>query len=351
MDRKTVFVIGAGASKEAKLPTGDELKEHISRLLDFRFDWDRLKSGDSDIYRSIKEIVKSEDGRPGDVNPYIKEARHIRDALPMAISIDNFIDSQRGNEKLAICGKLSIARSILEAEKGSLLYFKRERVDSTIRFQDLSASWYLPFFQILTENCSVDDLGDRFESVVLIVFNYDRCIEHFLFHALQSYYRISEEEATEIIDKIEIYHPYGFVGTLPWQRKPDPTGFGEDSTPKKLIEISNKIKTFTEGTDPESSEVVAIRHNIGGAHRLVFLGFAFHKLNMEVLKPDLKPTEIPRVRCYATTLNISDSDKEVIKYQINGLFEMESRPTEIHPFMANLTCNAFFSEFWRSLSF
>jgi hypothetical protein len=33
MSMKTVFVIGAGASKEANLPTGSELKVQIANLL------------------------------------------------------------------------------------------------------------------------------------------------------------------------------------------------------------------------------------------------------------------------------------------------------------------------------
>ena len=32
MPQNTVFVVGAGASKEAKLPTGDELKKEISKF-------------------------------------------------------------------------------------------------------------------------------------------------------------------------------------------------------------------------------------------------------------------------------------------------------------------------------
>ncbi|MCP4585501.1 hypothetical protein, partial [Pseudoalteromonas sp.] len=121
MDMNTVFVIGAGASKEANLPTGRELKDKISRLLDIRFDYRQQKHGDYLVVNALRELVKGEDGRSDDINPYIHEAWHIRDALPQAISIDNFIDSQRGNEKIAICGKLAIVRSILEAEKNSIL--------------------------------------------------------------------------------------------------------------------------------------------------------------------------------------------------------------------------------------
>ena len=124
MGKKTVFVVGAGASKEAKLPTGHELKEDISRLLDMRFDWNDQKSGDYVIAEALRRHVKQPDGS-GDINPYLHEAWHIRDALLQAISIDNFIDAHRKNEKIALCGKLAIVKSILHAESRSLLYFKK----------------------------------------------------------------------------------------------------------------------------------------------------------------------------------------------------------------------------------
>lgn len=43
---KTVFVIGAGASKEANLPTGEELKSSISSFLDIRFEYNTQIKGD-----------------------------------------------------------------------------------------------------------------------------------------------------------------------------------------------------------------------------------------------------------------------------------------------------------------
>ncbi|WP_428357229.1 hypothetical protein [Methyloprofundus sp.] len=135
MDINTVFVIGAGAgaSKEANLPTGRELKDKISRLLDIRFDFHQQEHGDYQIVNALRELVKGEDGKNGDINPYIHEAWHIRDALPQAISIDNFIDSQRGNEKIAICGKLAIVRSILDAEKNSILFFEKHGRESATK--------------------------------------------------------------------------------------------------------------------------------------------------------------------------------------------------------------------------
>ncbi|MDD5491333.1 MAG: hypothetical protein PHV60_01465 [bacterium] len=348
----TVFIIGSGASKEVNLPTGDELKKGISELLDMRFDdWGRtLKSGDYTIVESLKLLVRSSDGRGGDINPYLYEAWHIRDALQQAISIDNFIDAHRDNDKIAICGKLGIVRSILAAEKESLLYLDRVNSVSNINFKPLQNTWYSPFFQLLTENCGKNDLIERLKSITLIIFNYDRCVEHFIYHALQNYYRIKAEEAAERIKNIKIYHPYGSVGSLPWMGTNGAMEYGAQPNPKQLLELYEKIKTYTEGTDPESSEIKEIKKSMCFANKLVFLGFAFHKLNMELISSRLlkKKDVISTIDCFATTYKISDSDKNIIKKQIVELYD-KNRNIIIN--MADLKCTDFFKEFWRSLAF
>src|SRR5947209_3367094 len=97
----TVFVLGAGASKEAGLPTGAELKSQIAPRLDFRFDAFQYepKSGDPAIVAALREVAKDRQppemrGRQQpDINPYIREGHRIREAMVQAISIDNFIDA------------------------------------------------------------------------------------------------------------------------------------------------------------------------------------------------------------------------------------------------------------------
>jgi NAD-dependent SIR2 family protein deacetylase len=42
---KTLFVVGAGASSEAGLPTGYELKNKIAELLNFHFEHFEQQSG------------------------------------------------------------------------------------------------------------------------------------------------------------------------------------------------------------------------------------------------------------------------------------------------------------------
>ncbi len=349
MQRNIVFVIGAGASKEANLPTGLELKDKISKLLDIRFEGYQKKSGDHVIYDALRLHVEKSNEAGGNIFSYLQEAEHISEALPLAISIDNFIDAHKDNEKIAFCGKLAIIRSILDAEKNSLLYFKRSQADSNINFSNLETTWYLPFFQILTENCGKNDLKDRFQSITLIIFNYDRCIEYFILNALQKYYRISKDEAADLVRCINVYHPYGSVGSLTQLESNSVTmDFGEDPRIEQLLPLSQKIKTFTEGTDPSSSEILAIQRHMSKASKLVFMGFAFHKLNMQLITPNKNEgVDYPELKnCYATTYGISESDKEVINRQINELYNRE-----IDTKMVNLKCGNFFTEFWRSLAF
>ena len=58
MDNKTVYVVGAGASYEANLPTGNELKDEIASLLKIKFDFNTQVSGDYDIQQALDISLK-----------------------------------------------------------------------------------------------------------------------------------------------------------------------------------------------------------------------------------------------------------------------------------------------------
>lgn len=347
MSINTVFIVGAGASEEANLPTGNQLKNFIAQLLDIHINHDILKNGDRIIFNALQKFVKDSEKSINDIGLYIQESWHIRDALPQAISIDNFIDAHRDNDKIALCGKLAIIRAILSAEEKSLLYFERADRNVKMNFISLKDTWYIPFFQLLTENCGKNDLKERFESIKLIIFNYDRCIEHFIYNALLNYYNISKEEAEELVKSIAIYHPYGNVGSLPWMSKDGAIEFGKKPTAQELLQLTKKIKTFAEGTDPNASEISNIRQHIALAYRVVFLGFAFHKLNMQLIYPgSFNAGKI--VNCYATAYELSDSDKKVIKEQIEDIYK---RTIIVEMAKSNVRCCQFFKEFRRSLAF
>ena len=346
---KTLFVIGAGASKEANLPVGTELKKQISSSLDIRFDdWGHeQRSGDQIICNAFRVAARSEPLQ--DINPFLYSSWHIRDAMPQAISIDNFIDTHSEDKRIELCGKLAIVRTILEAESSSSMYYKVSRGDEKFKFHQLENTWFSSFWQLLTENCKAQDLERRFNKVALVIFNYDRCVEHYLYHALQNYYRMEASEAANILKHIEIYHPYGTVGSLPWQSQSRAIGFGGTPDPAQLLELAKQIKTFTEGTDESSSEILRVRSNIKTASRLVFLGFAFHRLNMELLLPsDVASQPDGKRTLFATAHGISKNDTMVISEELKYKTGLEDSRIYVRN---DLSCSQLFREFWRSMSF
>ena len=239
-------------------------------------------------------------------------------------------------------------RAILAAECKSLLYFKNDNGEASINFDALQDTWYLRFFRMITENCDYSGLKDRLESVNLIIFNYDRCVEHFLFHAFINYYKISEADSSDLILHMNIYHPYGSVGELPWMRGAESLAFGSNLHSEQLLSLSDSIKTFTEGIDLNSSEIDKIKSVMSKAERVAFIGFAFHRLNLELITPKtmmLLKWEPPK--CFASTFDVSKSDQVVIQNQIRSIYGDE----DLEVVMSDIKCNGFFKEFSKSLSF
>ena len=348
-NKKTLYIVGAGASSEADLPTGYELKEKIASLLNIRFKRpvNEQYSGDDYICEALRIYVRQSEIQKNDINPYLHAAWRIRDAMPQAISIDNFIDTHNDDKKIELCGKLAIVRSILDAERNSKLYIDNSNIHNRLNFRDLEETWYANFMKLLTENCTKENLSKRLESIALIVFNYDRCIEHFLYNSLQNYYGLKPGEALKLVNEIEIYHPYGVVGRLPWQGGQS-VAFGAELHPQELLNLIHQIKTFTESTDPQSKEILAIRNNVIEADYIVFLGFAYHKLNMNLLMPDSPIADSLKVSyCFGTAKGISSSDCDIIKAELGDFYKSSIKEINIRN---ELDCYRLFEEYWRSLS-
>lgn len=346
---KTVFVIGAGASAEVNLPVGRVLKDRIARALDIRFENGSRKniSGDSLILRALRITTEKADPLSRDINPYLHAGWNIRDAMPLNSSIDHFIDLRYDDKVIELCGKLAITRTILEAEKKSKLYTDPTHINGAMNFDKVSDTWFTSFIHLLTENCRLNDLPKRLSSIALVIFNYDRCVEYFLYHALQNIYPINGNEAASLLQSLKIYHPYGTVGTLPWLSTSNAIEFGATPEPEELLRLAGEIKTFTEGTDPSSSEIDDIRISMSTAHRIVFLGFAFHRMNIDLLLPISPPPESSYARyVFATAKGISTSDVQDIGGELTRRTSISLHDIKIR----DVTCSELFHEYWRPLS-
>ena len=346
-ESNTLVVVGAGASSECSLPTGCELKSRIASLLDIKFpNGYRLESGDEDIVEAMRLHQHRTTGKQN-INSLQAAAWRIRDAMPQAISIDNFIDAHQGDVGLELCGKLAIAKAILEGESSSLLYVDPRGSERQPNYKDLAETWYTSFMQLLTENCRLESLRDRLSKITFVVFNYDRCVEHFLFLGLQNYYGIDEGAAADLLRCLKVFHPYGTVGALPWSKGATNIAFGGSPSSGQLLELAAQLKTFTEGTDPKSSDIQSLREALSDATVVLFLGCAYHKMNLQLLKADRPHAESSRVRYFGTAKGMSKSDVELVRADLTSLASVQHDAVILRN---DLACGNFFREYWRSLS-
>jgi hypothetical protein len=303
--RPTVFIVGAGASKEFNLPLGYELKEAISDLLNIGFgEGLEDRDGDSLILRELISIAKA--SGQTDLDGIVQKCWWIRSALPGALSIDNFLEVHKDDKQLVKIGKIAITRAILAAERSSKAFVDSER-SYPFQIQDIQGTWLVPFFQILTEGVAKSDIESLFDNISIISFNYDRVIEYILPKMLKIYYGISNSEVSKIFNKLKIIHPYGTVGSILGENS---VGFGSDEY--SLSKISEKIRTFSEGISDENLQN-SIEKCMVNAENIVFLGFSFHKMNMKIISC---PGNSFAKKVFATTRGLSPPDVEVIEAEI-----------------------------------
>ncbi|XLZ69361.1 hypothetical protein ABT364_22940 [Massilia sp. SR12] len=343
-DMKTVYVLGAGASYEFDLPVGDKLKEQISSL----FSYSRgISSGDQLCHEAFNMGTHIDGKDELRHVEFVNAAKVICGGLPLALSIDNFIHNHRDDKYIERCGKIGIVRSILAAEEKSNLYVRQQ--NGSLDFTKCYATWAVKFVQLLTEQCPLENLPQRLSEITFIVFNYDRCLEHFLLHALAASYNIDRDAAAKIVNNIKIYHPYGVVGNLHWMTGDHERhiGFGETPTAAQLYQLSKGIKTFTEGTDPYSSEIVAIQGSLREASRVVFLGFAYHPLNMKLILGE--PQQRSRTcKVFGTALHMSESDTELVADVLADQNHLFGHSAVLRK---DAECVKLFREYSRSLGF
>jgi hypothetical protein len=157
------------------------------------------------------------------------------------------------------------------------------------------------------------DVERVLDDVTFINFNYDRCLEHFLMHALHLQYGITKDKARQIVGKATITHPYGWVGPL--ERVP----FGGIEHGRlDYLELSKQIKTYTEQVEEEST-LFSMQDSIREADCIVFLGFAYHSQNMMLLFGK-RAAPKKTVAIFGTALGMSKADTSEVSSLLKDLF-------------------------------
>lgn len=337
--RKTVFVVGAGASVEVGLPPGSVLKTAIAKKLAVN------ESGfvDEGIRQAVAVLIEKSRNTISWAL-YQDAAIKIARAMPASLSIDNFLHTHANDEKLVTMGKLSIAACILDAERKSTL--RSGQAKSVI--ENAEKYWANTFCKILTEQVQVDNLEDLFANVTIITFNYDRCIEFYVAQYLTTYFLLKSSDANALAQKLTVLHPYGQVGQLPWNGRSEflPIDFGSAIHPGQLVECVDQIYTFTEQrTEPKV--IQKVHQAVSTASCIVFLGFAYHDLNMAILTPDVISN--PKI-IYGTAFGISDKNVARIHVSVrNAMSHAIAGSPEFDMSEPNVGCNQFLEDYWRPI--
>ena len=305
--KKTVFVVGAGASCELGLPSGDTLMDSIAQHLAPNTGPHGF-SHDGILVPLISRIQKHHGIHwAAPMQRYRDKAIQMRKALPYARSIDTYLESQRDDPELVYLGKLAIAQAILQAEQGSHLSL----LQGDDGVQNLRKTWYPALGRILTAGHHRGSIANLFGNVSFIVFNYDRCLELFLLRMIRDYFGI-KDEAAKVLSSATIVHAYGQVGSLIPDEKYVPFGGSGDVN---LNVVAEGIKTYTESADAGTTE--RIRTLVEDANTIVFMGFGYLAQNLQLLSPE-RGSRVKQV--IATAYNMSTQDRDAVSGKLLSEF-------------------------------
>jgi len=301
------------------------------------------------LVETLRHLVRGADNRRGDINPYLYVAWQIRDNMPLAPSIDNFLDTHRHDEKLVEFGKIAICHAIQKAESKSRLVVDKSNTENSLDFEALGDTWLLKLFKILVAQRTFEDFLEALQNITFVSFNYDRCIHQFFWYASRSYFRLEQVDQDSVLSALSVLYPYGTIGDFKKERAIH-SNFGVEMYGEQLLGNAKSIKTFTEGAD--SKLVEQIKEAIGNSELVLFLGFGFLRLNMELL---FEGALFPALRVLGTGKGLSQDSISEIQKELLSEFpfaadEFLDQDNANRVRIVDCTCGSLFHEYERYLS-
>lgn len=278
MAARIAIIVGAGASRELGLPTGAELARGIANTRHINL-IDQRSPHFSDDFQHAISIMEGSNWQS-----YLDALAFVRENMPFAPSVDNFVDTHKADECVVKVAKFLIADCILEGEQTSAL---AEKGGKMVDESAVSQSWLGELFRILAAERSYRDFLSALSRIDFVVFNYDRSIEEFFVQLSRKYFRSSSERDAEVLNALSIMHVYGVAGAYSSVRGGVPGGYGYHNI-TAAVAASGSLRTFTEEVDSASSARISCA--IADAGMLVFVGFGFLDLNMRLLEPHDRPS-------------------------------------------------------------
>lgn len=307
--KKTVIVLGAGASCDCEFPTGAGL---IDEIIKFNGNWENVRTIKRIIWNSRHRILSKglQNGLPAeasallsspDEKPFFEQKNELFrqwiELLPPFKSIDEFISLR---PEYSLLAKVSIVLVLSKSEQSKFFDTGPDGINRI---------WYHNFFSNLVQGIrKIEVFNTRLKSIQIITFNYDRSLEYFLRRSISAYFRIPVDE----VGALPILHVYGSIGSLanadPHNFHPyEPVKYSEKDdrfntglTSKRIynspvphnlddfqkfdqyvFQLSERIETYGIDYDPVKQQ--EIQASVRQAERVYFFGFAFHSQNISIL--------------------------------------------------------------------
>lgn len=258
IQKRTVFVLGAGASAPYEFPTGETLIDEICKLLP-TYIVNQPRYGDRD--------------QPYRLHPSFERGalKSFQETLSRARppSIDAFLAS---NPQFAEIGKAAIACALIPHEVPEGLLHVEKDLD-----------WYLYLRNEMgTEKT---EFLKSAENLFIITFNYDRSLEYYFMCRLAAFH--GEQDGLNLIKHMNIVHVYGQLAQPHFLASPGRTT--RDYTPRldhtQVDACIPEIRIISESQD-NSEELRRARTWIASAETLCFLGFGYNQTNIDRLEID-----------------------------------------------------------------
>jgi hypothetical protein len=259
LTQQICLVLGAGASKPYRFPTGAELKALACGAQSEEW-WPLAKAvtgfGPDEHVKFVERVIDSG-----------------------VSSIDQFagaISSYKQYAKALIAyhiGRVEHSTTVIQAQEDQdwLNYLKQQFVNPAQKFSELKS---IP--------------------PTVVTFNYDRSFEEGMLRRLTaSFEDVTRQSVAEYLRTWQIVHVHGSIGPHP-ELAADGKGraFAHTLDPDALRAAMEQI-ILVRDANPDSEEFTRARESIRGAATVFFLGFAFDPLNLDRILPKGPPNDLP----------------------------------------------------------
>jgi hypothetical protein len=274
--RRSLFVLGAGASRPFGFPVGEDLRQQI-------------------ISAPNSDLIKFCGVQPTTLAEFTDDFRR------SGFSIDRFLAHRPEYERV---GRLSIASALLPAESDGHLHASGGTGDS---------DWYRSLWLRLTDGLTEKEQLAH-NNVRFITFNYDRSLERYLHLTAAAAFGLSMDQAYQLVERLFPTHVYGALGK--YRATNGDYSYGGDSP---MFQQAADGLLVMPNARPDADP--ALEDAFGWAQQVFFIGFSFDPMNcarLGALRPLSSISQAGPIRVHGTAWKFNAHEQAMARTNVVG---------------------------------